>query len=386
MNFINNFFRGKKSDLELNQHNSWKISRKPPLCIVDPKQVFEKYDTDGSGKISWEEFTSMLPDLGINISEAKAKKYFSLCDTDGSCLIDFDEFQVALYICDPITGNNLGFEPHSLLSPQDAFEMFDKDGNGKLDEDEFFYLLQYMGLEVDDQTQESMFKKYDRDRSGYIEYSEFRKIWVRVSNTKQELIDRGISLPTFHTKISLFRQLEKVLDYEEECERRVVEEAERWRKWQSSMKVKREMIARARKLADAQLAAALDVAGQLYVFGEGTQGQFNAKPTTSMSSGCFEQEGCDRIQQLWIKRSSLVGANPNTAMLWGRCPIDITISENVMFALTESGEVFCWGGAAHYWHQIEVDSHWQTVSSRRERFQVSYPCYSNFNLWVALAR
>ena len=87
----------------------------------------------------------MLPELGINISEAKTLRYFKFCDTDSSGQIDFEEFQVALFVSDP-QGNPVGFCPNSLLSPKDAFEMFDKDGSGKLDEDEFVFLLEYLGI------------------------------------------------------------------------------------------------------------------------------------------------------------------------------------------------------------------------------------------------
>jgi hypothetical protein len=35
-----------------------------------------------------------------------------------------------MFSIDPVSGNSLGFEPNKLLTPKDAFEMFDKDGSG----------------------------------------------------------------------------------------------------------------------------------------------------------------------------------------------------------------------------------------------------------------
>lgn len=32
-----------------------------------------------------------------------------------------DEFRVALYTCDPSSGNTVGFQPSKLLTPKDAF-------------------------------------------------------------------------------------------------------------------------------------------------------------------------------------------------------------------------------------------------------------------------
>ena len=67
----------------------------------------------------------MLPQLGVQMNEAKALKYFNMCDTDGGGDIDLDEFKSALFAVDPNSGNTTGFQPSVLLTPQDAFELFD---------------------------------------------------------------------------------------------------------------------------------------------------------------------------------------------------------------------------------------------------------------------
>ena len=67
---------------------------------------------------------------------------------DNSGEIDFEEFKVALFACDPITGNTMGFNPSKLLTPADAFEMFDEDGSGEIGEDEFSDILEYLGIKV----------------------------------------------------------------------------------------------------------------------------------------------------------------------------------------------------------------------------------------------
>lgn len=40
-----------------------------------------------------------------------------------------------LYILDPDGGNTVGFKPNSLLGPRDAFDLYDEDRSGTLDED-----------------------------------------------------------------------------------------------------------------------------------------------------------------------------------------------------------------------------------------------------------
>lgn len=63
---------------------------------------------------------------------------------------------------------------------------------------------------------EEMFKKYDSDQSGHIEYAEFKKIWVRMANVKKELTDRGVKIPKISTNRMLYTMLEQILDAEED--------------------------------------------------------------------------------------------------------------------------------------------------------------------------
>lgn len=79
-----------------------KAKMKDTLKTMTPTDIFILFDEDDSGLISFEEFRKMLPFLDINISDAKAYRYFRMCDTDGSGEIDIDEFQVALFACDPV--------------------------------------------------------------------------------------------------------------------------------------------------------------------------------------------------------------------------------------------------------------------------------------------
>ena len=73
------------------------------IKTMTPIDIFVLFDEDDSGLISFAEFRKMLPFLNIDISDAKAFRYFRMCDTDGSGEIDIDEFQVALFACDPVS-------------------------------------------------------------------------------------------------------------------------------------------------------------------------------------------------------------------------------------------------------------------------------------------
>uniref|UniRef100_H3HCY8 EF-hand domain-containing protein n=1 Tax=Phytophthora ramorum TaxID=164328 RepID=H3HCY8_PHYRM len=247
---------------------------------LSPEELFKKYDTDGSGNISASEFLAMLPDLGISISGAKALRIFRRCDTDGGGEIDLAEFKMAMFAVDPVSGNTLGFSPSALLGPRDAFELFDEDGTGQIDALEFADVLEYFGMDVSDEKQEKIFKKYDKDKSGYIDYKEFRSMWVRLVDVREELTNRGIEVPKHIRLWKMQQMLETILDEEEAREAVALEAAKRFLDRQRDKEFREMSSRKALIRAEDELAAALDAAGQVYVMGSGKYDQFAGNPVT----------------------------------------------------------------------------------------------------------
>jgi hypothetical protein len=153
------------------------------------------------------------------------------------------------------------------------------------------------------------------------------------------------------------------------------------------------------------------------VIGNGAQGQFASPPLSAIQTSQFKFEFFERVLELWKDRvqpqqlvdrlrperkaaenddqrdlernvsglgalkdmmrdpkviidpyqlaleSPFVGLNVqlNTAALWGRRIYQVAVSEGVLFALAETGEVFAWGGHSHWWHEIQPDSVQQTT-------------------------
>lgn len=109
-------------------------------------QLFDKYDTDGSGGIDFQEFKVLLTDLQIKLSEPKQLAYFKRCDKMRHGSISFEEFRLALYTCDPKNpSRTMGFAPGQSLSPKDVFEMFDKEEEGVIDRATFIEVLEFLG-------------------------------------------------------------------------------------------------------------------------------------------------------------------------------------------------------------------------------------------------
>lgn len=357
----------------------------------------------------------MLPYLDVNISDAKAYRYFNICDTDGSGEIDIDEFKVALYICDPTQGNSVGFSPSANLTPLDAFETFDDGGKGFLDEDEFYYALDYLQLKVSDEMHETLFKHFDYDESGDIDYEEFREAFLMACDLRRELEDRGIDAPSFTGKKKLMNILRPVLIEEEGRERRALAEAKRYKKWMLAVRDKKKILQQAHFRAYQELRSALDAAGHVYVFGGGYSNQFSQDVIEKLKSEHFHFQHFDRVVELWkdrvspaqlVDRLKLIrkaqeqedqrdeGRNVssikdelgalerkkqlidpylealqskfmnlnvawNTAALWGKRIHHVAVSESVIFALADTGELYCWGGNNFWWHEIQADSVFQ---------------------------
>jgi len=269
---------GGKTDLEemedAAERRADKKKMKTDWKKATPVELFAKYDADGSGGIDFDEFKIMLPELGVTLSEAKAFKYFRQCDTDGGGEIDLAEFKVALFIIDPNGGNNVGFKPNSLLGPRDAFDLFDEDRSGSLDEDEFSLALEYMKMPVSDGKLEMLFAKYDADGSGSVEYKEFRTAWLQLADPKKELSAREIEFNKYAPPFQLRAQLKQVILDEEEEEAHAQAVAETWKQFQKD-KIQKDIDAHAAlKRANDELCNALDAAGQVYIFGSGSHEQF----------------------------------------------------------------------------------------------------------------
>jgi len=89
----------------------------------------------------------------------------SSVDADGSGEIEFDEFLTLM--SDP-RFNDLAKDEH-----RQAFEMFDKDGNGQISVAELKAAFKMLGQKLDDDQFEAMLKEADLDGDEHINYEEF---------------------------------------------------------------------------------------------------------------------------------------------------------------------------------------------------------------------
>ena len=245
------------------------------------------------------------------------------------------------------------------LSPKEAFDKFDTDSSGDIDEDEFFYLLETLGINGKEEYQERLFCRFVKSGSRTIDFDGFKFAWVLLSNPRKELEERKVSnLPKFATRNQLVSLLAKTLDEEERLDGLAKAGEARYGKIHELKSIKSEFIEKAKHRAGLELSLALDAAGIVYMLGSGAYGQFiKGHPKADMSTSSLHLDGMNLIQSLWKQRverdDRYKCINSNTAGIWGRRPRKIALSDHTILAITDSG-LLAWGGASN-WHALSED-------------------------------
>lgn len=131
------------------------------------RQCFSDFDKDGSGRLDVSETKEFLQILGLNPTESEVQDIVSKVDVDESNSLDYEEFKTLVV---PVIQNALqsmrqGFE--------EAFKEFDKDGNGKLDKEEFRDAVTNKGdNKMSDEEVDELFEAVDADEDGKINIDE----------------------------------------------------------------------------------------------------------------------------------------------------------------------------------------------------------------------
>ncbi|KAL3515272.1 hypothetical protein ACH5RR_022174 [Cinchona calisaya] len=138
--------------------------------VEEMRQVFDKFDINKDGKISPEEYKTILRALGKgNHLTAEVKKIFEVADLDGDGFIDFKEFV-------EVQKKEGGLKKVDL---QSAFQAFDKDGDGKVTVEEVFELLQKLGERCSLDDCRRMVQAIDANGDGVIDMDEFMTMMTR---------------------------------------------------------------------------------------------------------------------------------------------------------------------------------------------------------------
>ena len=123
--------------------------------------------------------------LQVSVSKAESKQAFATIDSDGSGKISFDEFdafirnvglhgaaEVAAFVRAGEARRNLA-EPYSEATVRRAFKAIDLDDSGQIDLDELLAFGQAVGQEWTRAACQSLLGKMDKDGDQLVSFSEF---------------------------------------------------------------------------------------------------------------------------------------------------------------------------------------------------------------------
>jgi calcium-binding protein CML len=137
------------------------------------KKVFDKFDTNGDGKISVSELRSVFKALGVDrTSSEEIKEAVSEIDKDGDGAIDLREFVDFHRINGAPDGSGRG----SGKEINDAFEMYDRDKNGLISAQELHEVMQGLGQKCSVNDCAKMIGSVDVDGDSCVNFEEFKKM------------------------------------------------------------------------------------------------------------------------------------------------------------------------------------------------------------------
>mmetsp|Transcript_30567 Transcript_30567/g.97574 ORF Transcript_30567/g.97574 Transcript_30567/m.97574 type:complete len:549 (+) Transcript_30567:129-1775(+) len=151
--------------------------------ITGLKQMFAAIDTDNSGTITYEEMRTGLAKMGSELAEGEVKQLMEAADVDGNGSIDYEEFLAA-------TMHMSKLEKEENL--WQAFQHFDTDGSGMITMDELEEALKEYGA-VSQAELQALIKEVDKDGDGKIDYEEF-SMMMRTGSLSSALSLRSLSV------------------------------------------------------------------------------------------------------------------------------------------------------------------------------------------------
>ncbi|CAI5455606.1 unnamed protein product [Caenorhabditis angaria] len=137
--------------------------------LKEYRQLFNMFDTDGSGAIGNEELKQAMISIGLHANKNEIDNVIKEVDADGNGEIDFEEFCA----CMKKSQNIVKSTNEELI--RECFEIFDQDRNGIITENEFKYIAKEFG-DFDDELAEKVFRELDVSANGHLSADQFATI------------------------------------------------------------------------------------------------------------------------------------------------------------------------------------------------------------------
>ncbi|KAL0403785.1 UNVERIFIED_CONTAM: Calmodulin-like protein 3 [Sesamum radiatum] len=140
---------------------------------MDPnelKRVFQMFDRNGDGRITKQELSDSLQNMGISIPDEELTQMIDKVDVNGDGCVDIDEFGT-LY-------QTIMDERDEEEDMKEAFNVFDQNGDGFISVDELKSVLVSLGLKQGKAAEDcrKMIMRVDVDGDGMVNFSEFKQM------------------------------------------------------------------------------------------------------------------------------------------------------------------------------------------------------------------
>ncbi|XP_071081348.1 uncharacterized protein [Haliotis cracherodii] len=138
--------------------------------IAEMREAFGLFDKNGDGMITTAELGAVIRSLGQNPTEGELQDMIAEVDENESGTIEFPEFMTMM--------SKRMKEETPKEELYEAFQVFDKDGNGYISTTELRHVMTNLGEKLTEEEAEEMMKTADSSGDGRINYAEFTKVMM----------------------------------------------------------------------------------------------------------------------------------------------------------------------------------------------------------------
>jgi calcium-binding protein CML len=154
-----------------------------PNEAVILRRIYDTVDENRDGKLTIEEIRGFLNKLGIQMSDEDVESIVGPLSTSDDGSLKFEQF-ILLYesLCQDIgLSTDHEEEAESPDHLMEAFQIFDKNGDGYISSEELQQILHSLGLaqSKDLADCEEMICRFDLDSNGLLDFSEFKIMMMR---------------------------------------------------------------------------------------------------------------------------------------------------------------------------------------------------------------
>jgi len=172
-NVDNNKEQEKKIVTEYDQSKDKILNNLSRREIREFREAFRLFDKDDDGEITIAELQEVFQGLNYHFTEKQLQKMIGMIDIDGNGKIDLNEFIVMMKAENYHDPNNCKSFNDEL---RDAFDVFDKDGNGNIEPQELASTMQALGENLTPADIKLMIGEFDDNGDGVIDFEEFKQL------------------------------------------------------------------------------------------------------------------------------------------------------------------------------------------------------------------